>query len=33
VKTQGGEEMKTDTKMVTKVTIQVSGDFSEIAAT
>lgn len=33
VKSQGGEEMKTDTKMVTKVTIQVSGDFSEIAAT
>lgn len=33
VKTQGGEEMKTDNKMVTKVTIKPTGNYTEVPAT
>lgn len=33
VSSEGGEEMKVDNKMTKKVTIEVSGDYSEVAAT
>jgi hypothetical protein len=30
---EGGEELKVDSRMTTKVTIQISGDITEVAAT